>query len=262
MDFPHSIREINALPREEKLAIYTTLIPEWVFDEYGLDRDNYTDPSYPNIRFRFREGTRALEITVKRDPADIDPMLYLNMADTFLGQLMVLLVVVNDPDAPRYNTDLDEHGNKTHFGTSTRNTYAELAAMDAGLAPGQVRRGLRAFRRSVPMFETFVQRMGHDMFMIEPLAYHNAIVFERYGFSYVRGHKAMVDIHREFQPGGELHKRLVVTNPFRKPDAWTTVRKRSWAIHDGILGHPFTGFQMYKRVGKHANVNTFPDAKW
>lgn len=260
--WPTSIRGINQLPEDEKLAIYRTLLPDWLFDEYGYDRETLTREGLPVIHFRAPAGTRSLEITVKQNPADIDPMLYLHMVDTFNNQLMVLLVVVNDPAAPRYNTDRDPHGNPTQFGTSGRNLYAEQAAMQAGLAPGQVRAGLRVFKRSVPTFEQFVQNLGHNLFLIEPLAYHNAIVFERYGFNYMHGRSQMLRIHEEFQPGGSLYNKLTPENPFRQPDAWQSVRGRSWAIHDGILGHPFTGFQMYKRIGEHAGVNTFPDAKW
>ncbi|MEM6529193.1 MAG: hypothetical protein AAF653_12925, partial [Chloroflexota bacterium] len=158
--------------------------------------------------------------------------------------------------------DVDHNGNPTSFGTASRNIPAEIAAMQAGLAPGQVRSGLRVFSQLVPPFEAFIERMGHDMFLIEPLAYHNAVVFERYGFSYVRGLREMKQIHQQFQPGGALHAKLTADNPFRLPDAWRTVRQRSWAIHDGILGHPFTGFQMYKRIGHHAGVQTFPDYEW
>jgi hypothetical protein len=134
--------------------------------------------------------------------------------------------------------------------------------MEAGLSPGQVCEGLRAFKKSLPHFEIFVEDMGHDLFMIEPLAYHNAIIFERYGFNYMRGLKDMKHIHQEFQPEGELHRKLTPDNIFRQPTAWKSIRGRSWAIHDGILGHPFTGFQMYKRVGINAGIETFPDAKW
>lgn len=262
--WPGSIREINNLRDEDKRDIYKTLLPDWLFTDYGIDRETLrlaTD-DHPVVLFRCPTGSRSMEVTVKRRSTDLDPMLYLNMADTFNQQLLVLLVIVNDPDAPRFNIDVDQFGNPTHFGTTTRNKAAELAAMKAGLAPGQIRKGLRAFKQSVPVFEDFVKNMGHDMFFIEPLAYHNAIVFERYGFNYLRGHRDMVEIHHEFQPNGFLYSRLTSENPFRMPDAWETVRKRSWAIHDGILGHPFTGFQMYKRVGLDAGVNTFPDARW
>ncbi|GAB4524341.1 MAG: hypothetical protein OHK0046_38970 [Anaerolineae bacterium] len=262
--WPNSIREINSLPEDQKLAIYRTLLPEWLFTRYGIERKTLriAVDNQPIVTFRYPEGSRAMEIIVKRRVTDLDPMLYLNMTDTFNGQLLVLLVVVNDPDAPRFNTDVDLNGNRTQFGTISRNIPAELAAMKAGLAPGQIRKGLRVFKESVPVFEDFIRKTGHDMFFIEPLAYHNAIVFERYGFSYLRGLQEMQFIDRAFRPGGELYERLTPDNPFRSPNAWKTVRKRAWAIHDGILGHPFTGFQMYKVLGKHAGVNTFGDSIW
>lgn len=259
-EFPASIREINSLPEAEKRAIYQTLIPPWLFDDYQIDPER--EGAYAQVQYMAPVGSRAMELDVRRNPADPDPLMYMNMADTFNHQLLVLLVVVNDPDAPRFNVDIDQQGNKTNFGTTSRNIPAELAAKEAGLAPGQVRRGLRAFKRSVPVFESFVEKMGHELFLIEPLAYHNAIIFERYGFSYMRGLKDMKLIHEQFLPNGDLHQRLNDTNPFRPKSAWNSIRGRAWAIHDGILGHPFTGFQMYKRIGKDAGVSSFPDAAW
>jgi hypothetical protein len=259
---PNSIREVNNLPDEEKEATYRTLIPDWVYTRYGVDRETLTVNGKRVVRFRCPAGSRAVEISTRREAADRDPMLYLSMADTFNYQLLVLLVVINDPDAPRFNTDVDQDGNPTNFGTTSRNLPAEEAAMKAGLAPGQVRSGMRIFRQLVPLFEQFVQKLGHEIFFIEPLAYHNALVFEHYGFSYVRGYQEMVKINDQFQPGGALHLKLTPDKVFRQPDAWKTIRGRSWAIHDGILGHPFTGFQMYKRLGVHAGVSTFPNAHW
>ncbi|MEL6268904.1 MAG: hypothetical protein AAFV33_09720 [Chloroflexota bacterium] len=260
--FPYSLREISSLPEAERNAIYSTLIAPWVYEQFGIDPATGEANGHRVIQFRAIAGSRAVEIIVRRDIHDRDPVLYLHMTDTFNNQILVLLVVVNDPDAPRFNTDFDQHGNRTVFGTASRNIPAEIRAMEAGLAPGQVRRGLRVFSQMVPIFEQFIQRMGHDIFLIEPLAYHNAIVFERYGFSYVRGLQEMKRIHEGFQPGNDLHHRLASENPFRQPDAWRSVRKRSWAIHDGILGYPFTGFQMYKRIGRHAGVQSFPAYDW
>lgn len=261
-DLPNSIRKINELSQEEKEVIYTQLIPDWLFSAFQIDQDNFTHNGHRVVHFLCPQGSRALEVIVRRDASDRDPLLYLNVADTFNHQLLVLLVVVNDPDAKRYNIDIDQHGNNTHFGTSGRNIPAEIEAMRAGLAPGQIRPGLRAFKRSVPVFEQFVQRMGHDLFMIEPMAYHNAIVFERYGFNYIRGLREMEMIHKQFLPGGDLNRKLGTDSLFRPVEAWKSVRGRAWAIHDGILGHPFTGFQMYKRIGFDAGICTFPDALW
>ncbi len=262
LEWRSSIFEINRLTDEAKLAIYRTLIPEWVYQECGVDRTSLTVEGKSVVKFRCPSGSRAVEVSIRRKAGDTDPMLYLNMVDTFNYQLLVLLVVINDPTATRFSIDIDEDGNPTQLGTLGRNLEAEEAAMLAGLAPGQVRAGLRVFKQTFPLFEQFVARMGHDLFFIEPLAYHNAIIFERYGFSYVRGLQEMERIHREFLPGGELSLRLTPSNPFRGLDAWRTVRGRSWAIHDGILGHPFTGFQMYKRLGSHAGINSFPEQIW
>lgn len=262
MNLPNSIREINSLPDKEKQSIYQLLLPNWIYTTYGINSDTLAKNGMEVVKFRCPNGSRAVEIIVKRDIYDRDPVLYLNMADTFNNQLLVLLVVVNDLDSPRYDTDIDEHGNSTQFGTNGRNLIAEELALKAGLAPGQVRKGLRSFGQSVPIFEDFVNKMGHDLFLIEPLAYHNAWIFERYGFNYMRGYKEMCRINCEFEPGGELHQGLSNKHVFRPEDCWKTVRGRSWAIHDGILGHPFTGFQMYKRLGTHAGICTFPDAMW
>lgn len=260
--FPASIFAINQLPEAEKQAIYRTLIPDWLLDQYDIDRERLATDGRSHVRYRCPTGSRALELTVVRRPGDRDPLAYFNMVDTFNYQLLVLLVVFNNPESPRFDIDVDEDGNQTQLGTIMRNCAAEEAAMRAGLAPGQVRAGIRGFKQTMPVFEQFVTNMGHDIFFIEPLAYHNAIVFERYGFNYVRGLAEMQRIHNEFQPGGSLHTRLTPDNPFRQPDAWQTVRGRSWAIHDGILGHPFTGFQMYKRIGIHAGIASFPDSQW
>jgi hypothetical protein len=259
---PPSILEINKLPDAEKTAIYKQLIPPWVFTDYEIDPEAFMKAGVQVVRFRCPLGSRSVEITVRYHPYELDPLLYLHMIDTFNHQLMVLLLVVNDPLSPRYNVDRDLEGHDTQFGTQSRNLPEEIRAMQDDMAPGQIRRGLRSFRRGVPIFEDFVARMGHDLFQIEPLFYHNAIIFERYGFAYTYGRREMEAIHQAFQPGGALYQRLDGSTPFRSQDAWQTVRKRSWAIHDGILGHPFTGFQMYKRIGVDAGINTFPDSIW
>lgn len=262
MRLPSSIYDINQLPEPEKHAVYSQLFPGWLLEQLEIDPVTYVRGEHKAVFFRCPAGSRSLELEIKRSPSDRDPILYFHMADTFNQRIFVLLVIINDLDAPRYNIDIDPCGNPTQLGTTGRNVPAEIAAMQHGLAPGQVRQGLRAFRSLVPVFEGFVERMGHHIFLIEPLAYHNAIVFERYGFNYVRGLDEMHRIHLEFQPGGALHRKLTPENPFRQPDAWKTVRGRSWAIHDGILGYPYTGFQMYKRIGHHAGIETFPGSEW
>ena len=73
----------------------------------------------------------------------------------------------------------------------------------------------------------------------------------------------MERIHREFQPGGLLYKKLDDSTPFRKKGMEKAVRGRSWAIHDGILVEAFDeeweSPKMYKMLEKNFMVNTFPD---
>jgi hypothetical protein len=69
-------------------------------------------------------------------------------------------------------------------------------------------------------------------------------------------------IHQEFQPAGQLFTKLDGSTRFRQVVMANTVRGRSWAIHDGVLGEPWSALdvKMFKRVGEHAGVCTFPDA--
>jgi hypothetical protein len=258
--WPHTIREINDLPKSEKITIYRSLVPDWVFPRFDIDPADFTSSGL--IHVRCPQGSNAVELSVYDAPQATDPALYLHMGDSPQMQLMVLMVVVNDPSSPRFDIDRDEQGRPNQLGTNKRNISEEIRAMQAGLAPGQVRRGLRIFRSALPTFERFVGQMGHGLFFIEPLFYHNAIIFENFGFSYARGLQRMKTIHQEFLPSGTLHRQLDGSTPFRYPNAWKTVLGRSWAMHDGILEQPFTGIQMYKQVGKDANIQTFPNACW
>ena len=176
--WPDSIRAINTLPAPQKRAIYRTLIPDWVFAQFDIDSVTLTVGGHQVVYFRCPDGSSAVEISVYHRPE----ALYLQMADSFHNQLTVLRAAVNDPASPRFDGGRDENGQPTQLGTIRRNIPEELRAMQAGLMPGQIRRGLRVFRTGIPTFELFVKKMGHPMFFIEPLFYHNAIIFERYGF--------------------------------------------------------------------------------
>ena len=191
-----------------------------------------------------------------------DPILYAHLCDSITGQLFILLYILNDPAAPRFNVDKMPDGSPTQFGIRKRNIEAEKAAMEAGLAPGQIRHGLRLLGNAIQTFEEFMKFLGHDMYYIEPLYYHNAVLFEHYGFSYQMGRKHMNEIHAGFGEGGALRQRLDESTPFRSPKAVDSIRLRSWAIHDGVLGEPFTNVTMYKRVGISSSISSAPGCTW
>lgn len=259
----HSLHQTNELSEPVKESIYRHLLPIPLLETYGIDPDTFCDAQGNRLaKFTCPAGSRAVEIEVLPECGFPDPLLYLELADNRLNQIEVVLFVVNDPASERFETDRDWRGERTKFGTFRRNIPEEIRAMEAGLAPGQVRRGLRLSRALIPIFESFVRRLGHDYYLMEPLTYHNAILFERLGCNYVQGLRKMEWINWAFEPGNPLHETLDGSTPFRRPDAWRTVRGRSWAIHDGVLGEPWHGIKMYKRVRKHAGVDTFPGGPW
>lgn len=257
-----SIHQINNLPRSQKEAIYRWLIPPEALLRFGIPLSMSDREGHSLLTCVCEPATHSVALALRHRWDAQDPVLYLEMADTSTNQLEVLLFAVNDPDSERFDVDRMPDGRPTHFGVECRHIAEEIRAMEAGLAPGQVRRGAKLTRRLIPRFEEFVARLGHDRFHIQPLAYHNAVLFERCGFAYTIGQGKMEWIHQEFAPGGLLYQRLDGSTPFRQVGAEATVRGRSWAIHDGILGEPYTGVRMYKRVGIHAGVCTFPNAAW
>lgn len=259
----HSIAGLNKLPEAERIAAYRTLLPDSIFEQVGIDPVNAVDASgQPLFTVKGSSDSSDVVVQLKRDVAARGAAVYIHLADTANYQIIILLFVINDLDAARFDVDLNWKGERTKFGTLDRNVEAEIEAMKAGLAPGQVRRGLRLSRTLVGMFEDFVTRLDHNMFFLEPLAYHTAILFERYGCTYSKGRRKMEWINEGFQQDGELTARLDGSTPFRMPGAEKSVRGRSWAIQDGLLGEPYDDIHMHKRVGKHAGIKTSSDVAW
>jgi hypothetical protein len=259
---PHSIAGVNQLPASEKEAIYHRFIPQILLERFDITPDLRDAQGRDLCECRFAAGATDAVLSLRHAVDAQDPLLYAHLTDTMNGQVHVLLYIVNDPRSPRFDVDRMPDGTPTEFGTFRRNIPAELSAMQAGLAPGQIRRGLRILRESIASFEAFVRSLGHEVYFVEPLAYHNAVIFERYGFAYQQGRRLMNDIHAGFQPGGPLHGQLDGSSSFRQLAMQTSILGRSWAVHDGVLGFPFTGVTMYKRLGENAHVDTFPGGVW
>ena len=253
-----TIGGINKLSEREKRIIYSRYIPQELIERFDLP--NLTDNN-DLLRFRFAPGSSDVEMMLYHERDFPDPILYAHLADNINGQIHILLYVLNDPVSPRFNVDRMPDGSPTQFGIRIRNIEAEEAALGANLSPGQVRDGLHVFQSAMIVFEEFIHSLGHEIYYVEPLYYHNAIIFERHGFRYQMGRRKMDSINLGFGEGGEYFQQLDGSNPFRKPEAAGSIRLRSWAIHDGIMGEPFTNVTMYKHVGKTADMNTAPDCK-
>ncbi|HEX7972933.1 MAG TPA: hypothetical protein VF498_00870 [Anaerolineales bacterium] len=259
---PFTISGINHLPPEEKRAVYMRIIPPELLRRFDLSPALLDAPGSDLVQINAEAGSTVAEMKLFHRAGFDDPVLYGQIADTLNGQVHVLLYVLNNPASPRFDVDRMPDGSSTQFATASRNLPAEEAALRYGLAPGQVRAGLRMLGPAIRTFEQFVESLGHELYFAEPLHYHSAILFERYGFSYERGRTLMERIQKGFEPGGELLPRLDGSTPFRQPGAALSIRLRSWAIHDGLLGEPFNNVTMYKRVGKMADVCTCPGCEW
>lgn len=261
MSIPSTLAGINQLPRLEKRDIYAKVIPKelinwlninpYLVDKYGRDL----------LQLNAASGSTSVEMSLYHKHGFPDPVLYGHITDTLYGQLHILLYVLNDPDSARFDVDRMPDGTPTRFGTQNRNIEAEVKAMEAGLNPGQIRWGPHLLSKAIKRFEEFVENLGHDFYFVEPLYYHNAVIFERFGFTYQQGRRKMISYDRGFQAGGNLDRLLDGSTPFRRPGASASIRLRSWAIHDGILAEPYTDVTMYKKIGKHAGIST-TDCDW
>jgi hypothetical protein len=259
---PSTIMGINRLPDEEKQEIYSRLIPQKLIERFKIAPPFLDQEGNQLLTLRCKTGGPSIEMSLKHRVDFPDPILYGHLTDTITGNIHILLYILNDPEAPRFDVDRMPDGRPTVFGTQFRNLPAEKAAMEAGLAPGQIRRGLRMLWDAITGFEMFIDSLGQVVFFAEPLYYHTAVLFERYGFAYQKGRKLMERIQSGFSPGGDLLWRLDQSTPFRVVEAANQIRLRSWAVHDGLLGEPFTDVTMYKHVGKSANIDTSHNCAW
>lgn len=258
-----SLLQINQLPGEEREAIFRRLIPEAILTTFAIDRASLTNPAgYRLVDFHCPADQEMVLIEVRGQPEDIKWCYRLKLHSTMYNEIELAFVIISDPRSERFNIDRDPEGRDTRFGTIGRNVPEEIRAMWAGLAPGQAQPGLGLLGEAVRLVEEFVGWMGHHLFLLDAMFYHNAILYERYGFGYVVGREEMERIHQHFQPGGEFYARLDGSTPFRQPGSERTVRGRSWAIHDGILEKPWVAPRMYKRVGEDQGVSTFPGGIW
>lgn len=246
-----SLSDINRLEVREKEAIYRTLLPRRLLEL--LEREG------GGVKFVAPEGLRLLRIEARLNPEAQDLVFFLELCDTQHRQMELCFCIIADPFAPRFDVDRDKNGRDNCFATLGRNLPEERRAMAAGLFPHQTRRGMRMFGEFLPLLERFTHSLGMQFIEAEPLTYDNAIRYEHYGFDYLVGKKLMLEIDAGFAPGGELCRRLDGSTPFRMPGMEKSVFGRSWAIYDGILDEPWDGVRIYKTIGVHAGVDTFPN---
>jgi hypothetical protein len=256
-----SLRGINRLPPEFKTRIYASLVPLDLLTTYGVDPGTLLDrEGNKAFQFEFPPDRGVVKIQFMRSISENDPIVFIQLSDTSYNQVDFEWIIINDPDSERFQIHISDATQFLPPGSEFRNIPEEIRAMEAGLAPGQVRRGLHKFHKIMDLLESLLSRINISLITGSPYAYHNAIELERIGYFYASGKELMLEIDEGFQPGGKLFKKLDGATPFRRPGMEKTIRGRSWAIHDGIMDKPWTCPTMLKIVGRKERDLTFPDA--
>lgn len=254
-----SLQAINRLEEAEKEQIYSRLLPQRLRSVLGVIEDSLcTADGERLVTIIAPKGLSLVRIEARSKAGGGITVFFLELSDTQFHQMELSFCIIRDPASPYFAVDIDENGANNWFASHGRNIPEELRAMGEGLFPNQTHHGLQLFAAFFPLLERFTDALGMQMIVAEPLTYDNAIRYEKYGFDYLRGKQLMLEIDREFQPGGRYFRRLDGSNPFRMPGMERTVRGRSWAIHDGIMDKPWDDVQIYCMIGAHAGINTFP----
>jgi len=189
---PFTLKQINDLPENIKRRVYRNLIPPSLLTRFEIEPISWRGTDKEQRVFLTAEsGTEKVFLSARTSQSEADEFFALELADNMLNGIDLNLLLLNDPASPRFNTDLDENGNPTMFGTVRINKDAEIQAKEAGLAPGQVRNSLSASKLVLDQVDTFLATIGQRAYFLEPLTYASAWVFEKRGFVYMRGHKLM-----------------------------------------------------------------------
>ena len=255
-----SLRGVNRLPVEIKERLYASLIPMDLLSAYGVNPTSLLDQeNHRAFQFDFPSDKGVVKIQFKRSTAEMDPIVFLQLSDTSYNQVEFERIIVNDPDSERFQIYTSHSTQFLPPGSEFRNVSEEIRAMKAGLAPGQVRRGLHRFPEIMELVELFLTRLNIHLVYGFPYAYHNAIELERIGYFYGTGKEMMLEIDQGFQSAGKLFNQLDGSTPFRQPGMEKTIRGRSWAIHDGIMDKPWICPMMIKLIGRKSKDYTFAD---
>jgi hypothetical protein len=264
------IARLNRIQEADKRRAYLMLVPKSLFEKFQINPETGLNKKGEQCVFiDAPESGSEASVKVMRSPTDRDQLYYMEVRDSRdLVQLFWDFILINDPESPRFDTDVTPEGGSRWLNWKRRNAKEEKKALEAGMSPGQVRRGMKLTGEVNECLDDFCRAVGFKSIALEALFYHNAIQYEKHGFRYFSDEQVMRDIHEAFQPGGVLYERLDGST-FRPAWAADSIRGRSWTIHSDILEEVWEqGFdswkppKMYRMAGKRFDINTVPGVKY
>src|SRR4030043_269011 len=169
-----SIAKVNKLPKEERDSIYLRLVPDSIFEKFYIDRKTLANPFEERVVrgiFPPDENFGCIEVKYRSEDRDCIFSCQVSL-ETFMQSLHLDFLIINNPFSERFNVEIDELGRDTLFGTQSRNIPEEIKAMEAGLAPGMVRKGLHLMREFVKCLEIFTGERNLKTITNRGLFYH------------------------------------------------------------------------------------------
>lgn len=187
MPQPSTIGGINRLPPAGKRSVYAWIIPPELLTKFSIPPSLIDHQGRDLLEINGPAETSDVKIPLRHTHHVPNPVIFGYLKDTIQEQIHILIYGMNDPTSPRFNADRLLNGEITNFGRDLRNIPEERKALATGLAPRQALRGTHLFKESLVQFEKIISSLGHELFFIEPLYYHVAVIFKWHGFSYQSG---------------------------------------------------------------------------
>ncbi len=130
---PVSIRSINNLPDNAKRRLYRALIPIGLLTRFRINPRSWKGPDGNNqVDLLAKPESGLVNLSIWNGEDRDDPFFTIELEDNSLNGIDLNLLVLCEPEATRFQTDFDETGARTEFGTVRRSLDAEERAMNAG----------------------------------------------------------------------------------------------------------------------------------
>ncbi len=240
--------EINVLPSRVREEIYLRLVPDRLLAVVCLDRhDADGQRGHVPVRIAAPDGAAWARVELRAKPDDRDPALLLDIGHVGVRRARAVA-----------RADQRSVGRRALPSTATRTVSTPCSAPSAatrsrsgapwppGSPPARCDPGSACWGRCWSRWTTFAGSSGRSSTswsrssITRPSSTSDAAAATSSGAS------AWRQIHQGFQPGGDLHRRLDDSSPFRRRGLERTARGRSWAIHDGVLDDPWQGVKMFR----------------